>query len=419
MGNIDPRKAYDILHSVVENFSIYNTPDAFGLLLFLDANGQLIARSGEYPSAPLDLSERYYYTSLRDDPHKKFSMGKLRKAATTGRMVFHLSMPVHDGNRVFQGVVAIQMEEQEFQKTLKDMFDGRVSKICAMESNGETLLRFPAPKCSPSVDDPVNRTLQQLLTASPSPQGVISIKGGTAGFPKTVYAAFDRDPLFGFVAWSSILESDLFAVFIRQNRSLILFSLLAIVASVLLFIRFYSQSRRLEQALKEANIDHMTLLANRRGMEREVERLWRDASRTGRQISIIFIDIDHFKKFNDLHGHKVGDRVLKSVARCIHESIERPLDFCSRWGGEEFLTILPETSVEESVIIATRIRERIAQMDIKVNGISIPTITVSIGIATSDQGNVATADDLIQRADHAMLKAKAEGRDRIVISQES
>lgn len=417
-GRLDEKQAHEILHSVVGNFSIYNTADAFGLLLFLDANGQLIARSGEYPCAPLDLSERYYYRSLRDDPLRKFSIGQLRRAATTGRMVFHLSMPLHRANGVFAGVVAVQISEMELAGILMEMFNDKGSHILVQDPDGRTLFRFPVPESLPSVDNPANGTLQRLLTGSSVSRGVIRIPGGTAGFPKTVYAAFDRDSIFGFVSWSSVLESELFGVFMRQNQILVLFSLLALVATGLLFIRLYRQARRLEKALEEANLDHLTFIANRRGMEKEIKRLWRDSSRTGRQISVLFIDIDHFKKFNDLHGHDIGDRVLKAVARSIHESIDRPLDFCCRWGGEEFVIILPETTLAESLTVAKRINHRIANMNIKANGHVMPGITISIGIASSAQGNVGTADELIQRADHAMLQAKEEGRNRIVISQE-
>ena len=167
--------------------------------------------------------------------------------------------------------------------------------------------------------------------------------------------------------------------------------------------------------MEEANLDSMTLIGNRRGIEKEIERLWRDAARTGRPISVLFIDIDHFKDFNDLHGHAVGDRVLKTVARTLHEAIERPLDLCCRWGGEEFLAILPETTTGESLTVANRIRERIESMRLRVGGVMMQGITVSIGIASSQQDRAATAENLIHKADLAMLQAKAEGRNRTVL----
>ena len=414
-GEVNPKQVYWILHSVVETFSIYNTSDPFGLLIFLNKEGQLIARSGEYPSSPLDFSERNYYRNLRDHPLAKFAIGKLRKAATTGKMVFHLSMPVHDGSGAIAGVVAVQIDELEMAITLREMLDGRESHIRVQDSGNETLFLIPMPESAPSGVDPVNGTLQRLAKASSVTPGALLIPGGTEGFPITVYMGFDRDPRFGFVSWSSVSESALWTIFLHQNRSLLLFALFAAAAIMTLFLRLFRQARRLEKSMEEANLDSMTLIGNRRGIEKEIERLWRDAARTGRPISVLFIDIDHFKDFNDLHGHAVGDRVLKTVARTLHEAIERPLDLCCRWGGEEFLAILPETTTGESLTVANRIRERIESMRLRVGGVMMQGITVSIGIASSQQDRAATAENLIHKADLAMLQAKAEGRNRTVL----
>jgi diguanylate cyclase (GGDEF)-like protein len=415
-GPLDPKKAHEILRSAVENFSMYNTADSFGLLLYLDAGGQLVARSGEYPSAPIDLSDRYYYRSLRDDPSRKFSIGRLRNAATTGRMVFHLAMPVHGSNGSFSGVVTIQIEELELANLLQQMLNGLNSRIIVRGPGGVTIFLFPAPKRAPSLDDPSGLPLQCLASSSQPSRGSMRIPAGIGTFQKRVYAGFDGDAFFGFSTWAIVPESLLWTVFINQNRNLILFAGLGVVIIASLVLGLYRQGGRLESALKAANLDDMTLISNRRAFEAESGRLWRDSLREGRPISVLFMDIDYFKDFNDRHGHTAGDRVLKAVARVILRSIERPLDLCYRWGGEEFVVILPQTESEGALVVAHRIRERVRCMKLKFKGVLLPRITVSTGIATTRRKGADTMEDLIIEADSAMRRAKAEGRDRTVLS---
>jgi diguanylate cyclase (GGDEF)-like protein len=168
--------------------------------------------------------------------------------------------------------------------------------------------------------------------------------------------------------------------------------------------------------MRDSSFDYMTRIWNRRSLEREFQRLWRDASRRKKTISVLFIDIDRFKEFNDSYGHEAGDRVLRATARVIERSMSRPLDLCCRWGGEEFLAVLPETSAEEARAVAERIRERISIMKLRLKCTALPLITLSIGIAASQTDAVASPSELIARADKALLLAKEQGRDQVVIA---
>jgi diguanylate cyclase (GGDEF)-like protein len=167
--------------------------------------------------------------------------------------------------------------------------------------------------------------------------------------------------------------------------------------------------------MRDSSFDYMTKIWNRRSLEREFQRLWRDASRRKKTISVLFIDIDRFKEFNDSYGHEAGDRVLRATARVIERSMSRPLDLCCRWGGEEFLAVLPETSAEEARAVAERIRERIRIMKLRLKCTSLPQITLSIGIAASRTDAIGSPDELIARADKALLLAKEQGRDQVFI----
>ncbi|HIJ88508.1 MAG TPA: GGDEF domain-containing protein [Desulfuromonadales bacterium] len=162
--------------------------------------------------------------------------------------------------------------------------------------------------------------------------------------------------------------------------------------------------------------DELTALSNRRYLlsrgEEEFERIRRNRMRGLRpaDMGCIMIDIDHFKKVNDTYGHLAGDDVLKEVARRLSLSI-RPYDVIGRYGGEEFVVILPDTLVEQCRVVAERIRVTIRAEAIEAEGKKL-FITVSIGVTGSSE-NDTRLNDVLKRADEAMYKAKAAGRDQV------
>ena len=159
-----------------------------------------------------------------------------------------------------------------------------------------------------------------------------------------------------------------------------------------------------------ATTDHLTGLYNRRFVGRELERLILRARRHGQSISVAMLDIDHFKSINDEHGHAVGDAVLIEVAARIRRRL-RGDDMVGRWGGEEFLLVLPETSPEGTGIVAESVRAAIGDEPLSLATGSLD-VTASIGWATWEPSDAS--DDLLGRADFALYEAKAAGRNTVV-----
>lgn len=152
--------------------------------------------------------------------------------------------------------------------------------------------------------------------------------------------------------------------------------------------------------------DSLTTLPNRRAFEQRLSTEWQHSLRYATPLSIMMLDVDHFKRFNDDFGHQTGDEVLFQVAQLLASAV-RSTDFASRYGGEEFIVILPNSSLEEALPIAQRICDEIAQYPWPLR-----PVTVSIGVAS--YSNQANAQDLIAQADKALYQAKADGRNRIV-----
>ena len=162
-------------------------------------------------------------------------------------------------------------------------------------------------------------------------------------------------------------------------------------------------------ARRDASHDALTALDNRRSAVRRLEAERAQALRHGEPLSVLMIDLDHFKRVNDRWGHAGGDLVLVATAQVLRDEL-RGADLGARHGGEEFLVILPSTGPEQALEVAERIRARIARLRVASLPEATATITASIGIATLECGESATA--LIARADAALYAAKAGGRNR-------
>ncbi len=162
--------------------------------------------------------------------------------------------------------------------------------------------------------------------------------------------------------------------------------------------------------------DPLTGLANRRHFLAVLERELSIVARSGESTLLLMLDIDHFKRVNDTHGHPVGDKVLQAVAACL-KSCLRPKDTVVRYGGEEFAVVLPDCHVTFGMVVAERMREMIQAMTVSVSpGVNI-AITMSIGGAFASQLIGSKAADWIELADKELYRAKSGGRNRVCIDQ--
>ncbi|MCL2209051.1 MAG: diguanylate cyclase [Treponema sp.] len=182
-------------------------------------------------------------------------------------------------------------------------------------------------------------------------------------------------------------------------------------------LRIQNQIRMLNQ-LQTSNelsmLDQLTQLPNRRSFEMRINTEWAVAQREKKPISILMIDLDKFKNYNDTYGHLQGDIALKTTAGIFGKTLKRPADFAARWGGEEFIVLLPNTDSHGALEIAEKIRGNVEDMEIPSADMQKSNITVSIGVNTHchDQ-NTFVINDFISGADKALYDAKDAGRNRV------
>ena len=164
--------------------------------------------------------------------------------------------------------------------------------------------------------------------------------------------------------------------------------------------------------------DQLTNIPNRRYFDEHLPIEWARAVRNKTPISMMMMDLDHFKVFNDTYGHLNGDKVLQQVARVLAQGLKRPTDFVVRWGGEEFAGILPDTDCRGAAFVAENLRKTIENEQIHLEGGIVTKTTVSIGVHTIIPTRLDNSSDFISRADDALYKAKATGRNKVFVYEE-
>jgi len=171
-----------------------------------------------------------------------------------------------------------------------------------------------------------------------------------------------------------------------------------------------------KELVEQARTDPLTKVYNRRALEDIAHIELSRTRRSRRSLSIIICDIDHFKLFNDNHGHQMGDTVLKEFASILKRNL-REHDVVARYGGEEFLVLLPETDLESAGVIAEKLRLKVADHQIYLNKKKPLTISASFGVACYEK-DIVDWQQMIKAADHALYEAKNEGRNRVICFSE-
>ncbi|WP_332848809.1 diguanylate cyclase [Massilia sp. S19_KUP03_FR1] len=189
------------------------------------------------------------------------------------------------------------------------------------------------------------------------------------------------------------------------------FNATVVMARVALHLEVVRQRRILERL---AHADVLTELANRRRFDDVYAVEWQRARRSGKPLSLAWIDIDCFKQYNDQYGHPAGDRALRAIARTANACMRRPADLAARYGGEELVLLMPDTNAQDACELVRSICETVAALEIAhAASIVAPILTVSAGGATSVAGGVESAAAMFEAADVQLYRAKKGGRNRV------
>lgn len=230
-------------------------------------------------------------------------------------------------------------------------------------------------------------------------------------FKKEIKVLRNAEYLLDSGALESTNDAKLYETLVEEYRNLLGQARRLVKISDLMELKLKRVSQRLEEI---SNLDFLTNLPNRRYFYGVINKEWLKAIDSQTQLSIIMIDVDFFKAYNDIYGHLQGDQCLQSIASAIQKSIKRKRDFAARFGGEEFIVLLPDTSLADTKSLANLIAHNISELNIFHSGSPIDNkVSVSMGIATLIPSKDTSPDLLIRKADDALYHAKFDGKNCI------
>lgn len=390
-----------------------------GTLLLVDKVGNLMADAGPV-IAPrsLNVADREYFTVHKENSHIGLYVSRpFASRAWHGDLGIGISRRLLDSAGNFAGVVMGSMPLATINQLFDNLSLGRQGAINLFRNDGVLLTRFPYDAS----------LINQDLGGSPHVQSLLQAKSGTFDSDSPIdgirrIISFQRLDKYPLVLTVALSVDEIFSAWQRKALILSLATLAlccAVVGLTILFQRELRRRTRAETKLRRiARTDDLTGLPNRRAFRETFEREWRQAIRSGSAMSLLFVDADYFKSFNDRYGHGRGDEVLCAIASTLDGNIRRPRDVAARYGGEEFAIVLPETDLVGARLLAETIRQTIAAMGIAHEGSPYQTVTASIGIASAQPSRGSERTVLLEAADQALYRAKAAGRNCVRSSED-
>jgi diguanylate cyclase (GGDEF)-like protein len=380
-------------------------------LLLVNRNGDLIADAGPIiASRGLNISDHESFRAHKDSNHIGLYVSRpYRNKAPHADLSIGISRRLSDPDGDFAGVVMGSIALTTINQRFVNLSLGQKGAINIFRGDGILLTRYPYDASQVDQNHAGSPHVQRLLQ---SQSGTFDSVSPIDGVHRIIsFERLDRYPLVLTVALS---VDEVFAAWEKKAFVLSLVTLVlcfAVVGLTFLFQRELKRRTRAETKLRRiARTDDLTGLPNRRAFRETLDREWRQAIRSGSSLSLIFIDADYFKSFNDRYGHGRGDEVLRAIAGTLYSSIRRPRDIAARYGGEEFAIILPETNLAGALAIADNIRRTIAALSIVHEGSPYHVVTASLGVASGQPSRGSERSALLEAADQALYRAKAAGR---------
>ncbi|MFJ4154837.1 diguanylate cyclase [Pseudomonas sp. NPDC089752] len=386
-----------------------------GDILWIDANGDVVGDSTSATPRKANFADAVDFRAHRSDPNLGLFIGppfKARLGDLDWCISFSRRISNPDGS--FAGLAAGALRLSYFSELFQRLDIGDESSINLLNADGQLLARQPSREQDPLIgtsfaDRPNFKRILGERSGSFSGRSSISDRqrmytfARVADLPLIVLVVHSADEVFQ--SWRRT------AMVVSVATGILC---IAILWLTLLLGRELRRRHEAEQGLATlAATDSLTGLANRRRLDQVLRLEWARAQRNRKPLAVLMVDVDHFKAFNQRHGHAGGDHALREVAKAIERCIRRPADLAARYGGEEFQVILPETELAGARLLAERIRASVE--DLAPFADDAHSVTVSIGISVHVPGTQRDLTSLLGAADEALYRAKAKGRNRVEV----
>ena len=384
-----------------------------GVMVVTDENGNAVIDAGVVPARKVNYADRGYFQAHKAQDGLGLYISRPLTSRLLGTRMIVLSRRINKPDGSFGGVALGTLNLSFFTRLFAEIDLGRDGAINLYLRDGTRIARYPF----------VDADIGASIAGAPTFERFLHQRSGTF-VGVSVRDAIERQ--FAFTQVSDlplILNVSLSTHEIEadwRSKAIVIGSIVLVLCSltVALSLLFGRELRRREaiqaELAKLSLTDVLTGLPNRRAFEDAFTRVAGGAKRSGKPLSLLIVDADHFKRFNDRYGHQVGDEVLQGLALRLSASVHRPHDLVCRVGGEEFAILLPDTDLAGALRIAEKAHAEVSTIAIGSAGIGAGALTVSIGLASGvPDGKAATAlTDLYRLADGALYEAKAGGRNQ-------
>ncbi|RMQ40861.1 Diguanylate cye [Pseudomonas cichorii] len=400
-------------------------------VVLYDANGDGIFLSNRHIPR-MSGADREFFKYHRDNRDRGVFIGPAFQSRVTGAWLVSISRRIDDPDSRFAGVMLITIGIDHLLKFYSNIDVGQTGVISLSSSRGGLLVRYPFR------EEDINRDLSMAPIFAMTRNKL----SGTAEFISNVDGvlrmyAFKKSEQYPLVTTVAVGRDEAMQIWWVQARQTIVVVLLLLGLLVALGSRLIGHIHRRIRAENEllvsqaalielnqslellASQDKLTGLANRRRFDQFLDIEFKRAKRDRRALSLILIDVDYFKLYNDHYGHLAGDECLKTISRAIEHCIRRPGDMAARYGGEEFAVVIPDTHEAGACSVAEAILEHLRKQGIEHPSSPFGIVTISLGVATLlDRNEPLDQKELIELADRALYLAKSQGKNRVNMASE-
>jgi diguanylate cyclase (GGDEF)-like protein len=390
-----------------------------GSLLVLDQTGAIIADSTSAAPHDLNFADRDYFKIHQQQPEAGLFVSRpFHSRLRGGDASMAISRRISGKDGSFRGVVVGTLRLAYFKELFGKLDLGAQGAVMLMQPNGHVIARMPAGTDDANLDLSKSQVVQQFKTSPSGEFTAISVVDGVSRL--IIYRQIGTLPLLLSVATAT---DEIYASWWQKATFIGSILVVLCAATIALSLLFRQEMLRRVEAETRLSImaatDGLTGLANRRAFELGLAQEWKRAVRGHTPVGLLMIDADYFKRINDRYGHPEGDRILQGIAAAIRTCVRRPADLAARFGGEEFVVLLPETDAAGALAIAERIRAAVAALDVAGSGPTGDQVTVNIGVAVAYSDAGQTDALLLKEADAALYAAKRHGRNRVVLAEAS
>jgi diguanylate cyclase (GGDEF)-like protein len=405
----------ETIHKVLMSHHSYYLETAetprFSHMFIINSQGINIGNTVSYPVKKVDASDRAYFIHHKQTNNQKIYISKPLISKVTGERVIYLTKRINYPDGRFAGVIGIQLKLAHFDKLYQQLdlpVGGTVTMIHEM---GYGIYRYPYIDSffNESVKDRAD--FKQMLQTK---NGYIQVK--VTPFDKTErMVGYKYSETYPVISIVSVTQNTLLEQWLNTSIKTTIIAGIGGLFLLAVFMFTYKQIDVLAETIHLSSHDPLTMLWNRRAFEQRLEEEWRRAMRSEKQITILFIDIDFFKDYNDTYGHQAGDRALKLISNTFTKTIKRGGDMVARYGGEEFIVLLPDISAADANLVAERCLTAVKNLKITHKSSKVAEdMTISIGVATVIPVIGDNTESIIKMADEALYQAKESGRNRII-----